>query len=247
MDMGIASKKQSFWILSLNDGLKDRRPNLLAETEGNIEAVLFGNLPIELPHCGHASVSAAGVRTASLDRLQVRSEVSRDIMLTDLSRQSPSPTCSLNLSRICPERCDRWSGGWKSPGPGGRSCALLKEEYNEKYCKPTLSARIWQLRPSAVLKSRLNISSFDMINDTVISHQSANEMTTRELDKFLSCWPEYLSKLSNQASPSISPPSLPTPHPPQTFQLQLWSRSCLFVCFYKCQNVRSYRVLCLPR
>ena len=59
---------------------KDQKPYLLAETEGDIEAVLFGNLPIELPHCGHASVSAAGVRTASLDRLQVRSEVSRDII-----------------------------------------------------------------------------------------------------------------------------------------------------------------------
>jgi len=48
---------------------------LLAEAEGDIETVLFGNLPIELPHCGHASVSAAGVSTASLDRLQVRSAV----------------------------------------------------------------------------------------------------------------------------------------------------------------------------
>ena len=71
IDIGIAIEKA-----------KDIRqgPYLLAETEGDIEAVLFGNLPIELPHCGHASVSAAGVRTASLDRLQVRSEVSRDII-----------------------------------------------------------------------------------------------------------------------------------------------------------------------
>ena len=39
--------------------------------------MLLWNLPIELPHCGHASVSAAGVRTAGLDRLQVRSEEER--------------------------------------------------------------------------------------------------------------------------------------------------------------------------
>ena len=68
IDIGIAIEKA-----------KDIRqgPYLLAETEGDIEAVLFGNLPIELPHCGHASVSAAGVRTAGLDRLQVRSEEER--------------------------------------------------------------------------------------------------------------------------------------------------------------------------
>ena len=67
---------KTFGLLSLHH----KRSNLLAETEGDIEAVLLGNLPIELPHCGHASVSAAGVRTASLDRLQVRSEVSRDVI-----------------------------------------------------------------------------------------------------------------------------------------------------------------------
>ena len=64
---------KTFGLLSLHH----KRSNLLAETEGDIEAVMFGNLPLELAHCGHASVSTAGIRTASLDRLQVRSEEER--------------------------------------------------------------------------------------------------------------------------------------------------------------------------
>ena len=48
---------------------------LLAETEGDVEAVLLGDLPVELPDRGHTSVSTAGVNTPSLDRLQIWSEV----------------------------------------------------------------------------------------------------------------------------------------------------------------------------
>ena len=60
---------------------------------------MFGNLPIELPHCGHASVSAAGVRTASLDRLQVRPEVRRDV-ICDGSLPSPGSVITLPAVRV---------------------------------------------------------------------------------------------------------------------------------------------------
>ena len=45
----------------------------LAETKGNVEAVLFWNFSIKLPHGGHASVSAAAVHTPALDGLQIGS------------------------------------------------------------------------------------------------------------------------------------------------------------------------------
>ena len=46
---------------------------LLAETEGNVEAVLLGDLPVELPDGGHAPLPAAAVHAPGLHRLQIGS------------------------------------------------------------------------------------------------------------------------------------------------------------------------------
>ena len=89
---------------------------LLAETEGDVEAVLLGDLPVELPDRGHTSVSTAGVNTPSLDRLQIWSEVD-SISLTCTWERGDVYTCSWNLSHICPEQCDTWTASWIFPGP----------------------------------------------------------------------------------------------------------------------------------
>ena len=48
--------------------------SLLAETKGDVEAVLFWNFSIKFPHGGHTSVSTAAIHASALDRLQIWSE-----------------------------------------------------------------------------------------------------------------------------------------------------------------------------
>ena len=76
-------KTGNFNILSGEVGSKTSHPEtgqitylpgiLLAETEGDVEAVLLGDLAVELPHGGHAPLPAAAVHAPGLHRLQIGS------------------------------------------------------------------------------------------------------------------------------------------------------------------------------
>ena len=71
---------------------------LLAETEGDVETVVLGDLPVELSYCRHAPVPAAGVHTAGLDRLQVRSEHQR--MTLHERRRDSVPAARVPLAPV---------------------------------------------------------------------------------------------------------------------------------------------------
>ena len=80
---------------------------LLAQTEGDVETVVLRDLPVELSHCRHTPVPAAGVHAAGLDRLQVRSEQQRVSLLE--RRRDSVPAASIPLA---PVEC-RVTGGAK--------------------------------------------------------------------------------------------------------------------------------------
>ena len=73
---------------------------LLAETEGDVETVLLGDLPVELPDRGHTSVSTAGVNTPSLDRLQIWSEVDSISLTCNWERGTSIPAVGISLTSV---------------------------------------------------------------------------------------------------------------------------------------------------